>query len=433
MSDIALGASPDRTLTVLDRVALGAVLITPLLLLHAHGIAEGAIAVADLCFLTRSAVTRDWAWVRTRWLLIGWAWWAWLVICSLPIAVPDLGEGGSRSLIQALVFGRFLILVAAMEHAILRSDDARRWLYWTVAASAAYIAIHTVFQFITGFNLYGEPSGGDGELTGPFGKPRAGPPFARILLPAIIPWAAAELARPGIRPLIQAWLVLIGGVAVALLIGQRMPFLLTCLGLVVIGVLQPRLRWGVLAAGVALAALLAASPVVAPKAHYRLVEKFTTQMENFSTSHYGKLYARALEIGEQNPITGLGAEGFRTGCPNPRYFRPTFGGGVSDGGGAPICWNHPHNYYLEALVTAGFPGLILFSALSLAWLAALGRGLWQRPEPLRVALFAAAVIQLWPIASTTGFTAMPVGGWSFLLLGWGLAEARWPNARPHPI
>ena len=179
--------------------------------------------------------------------------------------------------------------------------------------------------------------------------------------------------------------------------------------------------------------LLAASPVVAPKAHYRLVEKFSDQMAHFSASHYGKLYASAVEIAVQNPITGLGAEGFRTGCPDPRYFRPSFDGSVADGGGAPICWNHPHNYYLEALVNGGFPGLILFSALGLAWLTALGRGLWRQPDPLRVALFAAAIIQLWPIASSTGFTSMPVGGWSFLFLGWGLAEARWPNRQRAPI
>lgn len=433
MSEIAIGSASGRTLVVLDRVALGAVLFTPLLLLHAHGIAEMAIAIADLCFLARSALTRDWAWVRTPWLLVGWAWWGWLVICSLPIQGLDVGEGHARSLIQAVVLVRFLIFVAAMEHAIFRASDARRWLYWTVAASAAYIAIHAVFQFFTGYNFYGEPRGGDGELTGPFGKPRAGPPFVRILFPAIIPWAAAILTRPGMRPLMGAWLVLIGGVAVALLIGQRMPFLLTCLGLAVIGVLLPRLRWGVLVAAVTLVALLVASPIVAPRAHYRLVEKFSSQMAHFSVSQYGELYARAVEIAVQNPITGLGAEGFRTGCFNPRYFRPSFDGSVADGGGAKICWNHPHNYYLEALVNGGFPGLILFSALGFSWLAALGRGLWRQPDPLRVALFAAAVIQLWPIASSTSFTSMPVGGWSFLLLGWGLAEARWLNGRCDPI
>jgi hypothetical protein len=433
MSDIVMGSSPSRVLTALDRIALGAVLACPLLLLHAHGIAEIAIAIADLCFLARSAITRDWGWARTPWLLIGWTWWIWLILCSLPIPALGLGQGGGRSLIQAAVLVRFLIFVAAMEHKTLQAPETRRWLYWIVAASAAYIALHAVFQFITGYNFYGEPSGGDGELTGPFGKPRAGPPFARILLPAIIPWAAAMLTRPGMRPLIQAWAVLIAGVCVSLLIGQRMPFLLTCLGLVVIGLLLPRLRWGVLAAGIALAALLIASPVVAPRAHYRLVEKFSTQMEHFSASAYGELYARAFEIAVQNPITGLGAEGFRTGCPEPRYFRPTFDGSVADGGGAAVCWHHPHNYYLEALDNGGVPGLLLFSALGLAWLTALGRGLWRQPDPLRAALFAAALIQLWPIASSTGFTSMPVGGWSFLLLGWGLAEARWPNGHSAPI
>jgi O-antigen ligase len=433
MSDVAVGSHPARTLAVLDRVALAAVLVTPLLLLHAHGIAEAAIAITDLCFLARSAITRDWAWVRARWVMIGWAWWIWMVVCSLPIPALNLGEGGTRSLIQAAVLVRFLVFVAAMEYTVLRVPDARRWLYWVIAASAGYIAAHAVFQFITGYNFYGEPSGDDGVLSGPFGKPRAGPPFSRIILPAIIPWAAAMLTRPGVRPVIQAWLVLIGGIFVALLIGQRMPFLLTCLGLVVVGLLLPRLRWSVVVAGVAAAALLLASPVVAPKEYHRLVVQFSDQMEHFSASHYGELYARAIQIGITNPVTGLGAEGFRTGCPNPIYFVSSFDSSGSIGRGAVICWNHPHNYYLEALVTGGFPGLILFTALGLAWLTALGRGLWRRPDPLRAALFAAAVIQLWPIASTTGFTAMPVAGWSFLLLGWGLAEARWPNAQRIPI
>lgn len=433
MPEIAINISQSCTLAVLDRTAFGAVLVLPLLLLHAHGIAEGAITLADVCLLARSAITRDWVWARTPWLLIGWAWWAWLVFCSLPIPALHLGQGGTRSLVQAIVFVRFFIFVAALELTVLRAPEARRWLYWLIAASAAYIAIQVVFQFFTGYGFYGDTIADEGVLTGPFRGPRAGPPFVRILFPAIIPWAAALLTRPGIGPLTGAWVLLIGGVAVALLIGQRMPFLLTLLGLAVIGLLLPRLRWGVLAAGMAVAILLVASPVVAPSAHYRLVAKFSAQMEHFAVSPYGELYTRAFEIAVQNPITGLGAEGMRTGCANPRYFRPSFDGSLPDGGGAAFCWVHPHNYYLEALVNGGFPGLILFCGEAVAWLAALGRGLWRHPEPLRVALFAAALMQLWPIASSTGFTSMPVGGWSFLLLGWGLAEARWLNRESDPI
>ena len=178
-----------------------------------------------------------------------------------------------------------------------------------------------------------------------------------------MPLACAVLTRPGVRSIILAWLILIGGASVSLLIGQRMPLLLTCLGLAVTGLLLPRLRWGVVAAGMALGVLLVASPVVAPNAHYRLVDEFSSQMAHFSVSHYGKLYTRALEIAEQHPVTGLGDEGYRSGCTNPRYFRPSFDGSLADGGGAAICWNHPHNYYLEALIDGGVPGLILFSAL----------------------------------------------------------------------
>jgi hypothetical protein len=434
MSDFAsLGSNTGRTLAVLDRTAQGAVLILPLLLLHAHGIAEVAIAAADLCFLARSRIAGEWAWARTPWTLVFWCWWLWIVVCSLPVPALGLGMGGTRSLVQAVALVRFLVLLAAMEHAVLRLQAVRRWLYWVVAASAAYIAAHLIFQFLVGYNFYGEPTGADGVLSGPFGKPRAGPPFARILLPAIVPWAAATLARPGIQQTIKAWLVLIGGLAVSLVIGQRMPFLLTCLGLAIVAFLLPKLRWGATAAGLAAGALLIASPVVAPNAYHRSVVQFSSQMEDFADTPYGELYIKAIEIGVRNPITGLGAEGFRTGCPDPAYARPDFFGIKPDDHGAPFCWNHPHNYYLEALDTGGFPGLLLFSALQISWLAALGRGLSRRPDPLRAALFAAAAIQAWPIASSTGFTAMPVAGWSFLLLGWGLAEARWPNRRGDTI
>jgi len=117
-----------QLLPALDRTAIGAVLLTPLLLLHAHGIAEGAIAVTDACFLARSTVARDWAWLRTPWLLVGLAWWGWVVVCSIPVPAVGLGAGGPQSLVQAIATLRFLVLVAAMEHAVLRSPAQRRWL-----------------------------------------------------------------------------------------------------------------------------------------------------------------------------------------------------------------------------------------------------------------------------------------------------------------
>lgn len=423
MSTAILTKDDGRVLPVLDRTALIAVLLTPPALLHAHGIAEALIAIADVCFLARSTIVSDWTWLRTIWVRAGLAWWCWLVLCSLPLPPLHLGEGGVGSFVQAVATVRFLIFTAALERAVLRDTRPRRWMFGIVAASAAYIAAQSLIQFAFGHNLYGAVRGRDGELTGPFAKPRAGPPLSRLLLPSILPPVAGLLARQGIV-IISAYALLLAGLFMVVLIGQRMPLMLTGLGMLVAAFLLPQMRPVVLVSGIAGLALVAATVVVSPPTYHRLVLKFSSQMDNFPTSQYGQLYARALEIGEQHPITGRGFDGFRSGCPLPRYFRPSFDGKQPHGGGAAICAQHPHNFYAQALDEGGVPGLLLFSALGIAWIWPLARGLWHRPDPLRVGLFASILIQLWPIASTSAFTSMPMGGWFFLLLGWGLAEAQ---------
>jgi hypothetical protein len=413
-----------RLVTHLERTAFFCVMLLPLLLMHAHGVAEVAIAIADLCFLVRCAVVGDWGWLRTRWLWFAGAWWGWLVVCSVPLSGFSLGEGGVRSLIQALATVRFLVLVVALEVLVLRTREARRWMYGLVAASTAWIALNSVIQYAFGRNLIGWPPGGEGELTGPFGAPRAGPPMAQILLPSVLPAVSALLDRPGVRAVAGAYGLLAASVVLMVMIGQRMPLVLTVFALAIVACLVRRLRPAVLATAVVAALVLAASPVVAPAAYHRLVEKFSSQLEHFGASPYGQLYARSWEVGLRNPISGMGFDGFNTGCPRPEYFRPTFDGSQPDGGGAKICWVHPHNHYLQALDDGGFIGLALFTAMGIAWLVPLGRGLVRVPDPLRVGLFAVVCAQVWPIQSTTAFTSMPVGGWFFLLLGWAMAEAR---------
>jgi O-antigen ligase len=129
-------------------------------------------------------------------------------------------------------------------------------------------------------------------------------------------------------------------------------------------------------------------------------------------------------MAEQHPWTGRGYDGFRTGCPLPRYGEASLEAARAHFGVRDVCAPHPHNFYLQALTDGGVPGLILFFGLALAWMIPLGRGLWRAPTPVRVGLFASVLIQLWPVASTSSFFSMPMGGWFFLLLGWGLAESQ---------
>ena len=406
-----------KNVRLLDQIALVSAFISPLLLMHAHGFAEASFGIASLCFLLRSGATGDWAWLKTPWVAISLVWWAWMVICSLPIPALGLGEGGPRSLVQGLLAIRFPLFTATLAFGVLRDDGPRRWMFGTIAASAIYVAIHTVFQFAFGVNLYGMPKAWDTLLTGPFGTARAAPLMARILPPVLIPFAARYLDRRFLP-----YLILLGGIAVVTIIGQRIPVVIMIASLAVAAFLIPQLRPMAVTAVVLIAVLIPSFAVISPKTYQHMVNRTQELTEGFAVGYYGEMYNRAFEIGRQNPLTGTGFDGFRANCPNPRYFRPSFDGQVPDGGGAGICWVHPHNFYFQALVDGGLPGLVLFCAFGLACLIPLGRGLLRDPDPMRVGLFVAILGQLFPVQSTPSYWSMPIGGWFYLLLGWAMAE-----------
>ncbi len=421
--------APHPAAARLDRAAPWLVLCIPPGMLHAYALAEALIALIGLAFLTRSALLADWSWLRRTWVRIALAWWAWVIICSL----PGIGEGGTNSLVQSLLVGRYLILVAALEHQVLANPAARRWLWAVLAACAAWIGLSALIQFTFGRNLGGWPRWGDGELTGPFQKPRAAAPLARLLPVIVVPVIGhvLETGRDWWRPAAAAAIAALA-LAIVVLIGQRMPVLLSVLGLLVAATFLPRLRIPVAAALLLGASLVAASAIVSPPTFYRLVTKFTAQMAILPESNYGQIASRAVAIAQDHPWTGRGFDGFRTGCADPRYWRGwTHSTNPADTGGDMLgCNIHPHNAYLQAVTDAGLPGLALYVAMVAAWATALLRGLWSRPNPLRVGLLAAFVMAYWPVASSSSAFAIELGGLSFLLLGFGLAEAKAAEARP---
>ena len=448
---------------LLDRLGVAASLLCPPFLLHGRGIAEVLIDIVAIAFLLRSGLGGDWRWLRTPWVPVALFWWGWLTVCSVPVG--PFGIGGWPGLVQAAVTLRFLVFVAALQHRVLAGIGARRLLRWLLVAACLYIAAQMLLQATTGRNLFGDPRFGDGTLTGPYDKPRAAAPLSRLLLPVMLAasaWLAqrtADAASSGRRWLLGAGipLPLLAGVAMMVLAGQRMPLLLTLLGLLVAGLLLRRLRLPLLVALAAAPLLVAASAFVTPDSFRHLVLLFGRQMRHFGQSSYGLIYLRSLSIGLADPLTGLGFDGFRNGCANPAFFRdwPVLGPSVGLGGGAGICVQHAHNHYLQALTESGFPGLALFCAMIAAWLTRLARGLphgLARPgvrqdrgplQAWRVGLFVAVLVHEWPVASASAFTNMPLGGWFFLLLGAGLAEADAasgvrpgrappPDLNPHP-
>jgi len=409
--------TPARIDAGASAAAFACCLALPIALLHARALAEILIAAIDCLFLVHVWAARDRAWLARPFARASLAWWAWLSLCSA------IDHGG---LLLALLAIRLPLLALSLGNWLLASDAGarRRHQVWLmIAASAAWIAIESWQQYLTGTNIFGHGRFRDGALTGPFNKPRAGPGFILVFFPSVVPAVLSLLARPGRWARAGGLALATASVLTMVLIGQRMPTVLMLFGLCVTALLLPRLRLAVACAAACGLLAVAATPIVSPATYNKLVLRFSHQMAHFPTTDYGLIYQRAGVLAAEHPVFGLGFDGFRRHCGDaaaqdlPLVGRPP----APAEGGIAGCNIHPHNYYLEAADNAGLPGLATFVAMVLTALIALGRGLWRRPEGLRTGLFVGALVALWPLASTSAFTSMPNAGWVFLVLGLGLA------------
>lgn len=415
----------------LKRLALVAALILPFCLLYARAGAELTIAAIDILFLIHSARTRGWGWVRQPWFLIALLWWAAEMLASTPIAALGLGPAGWKSLSQAIVLIRLLLLPAGLVW-VLDTPKSRTQFWAAIIIAEAWILLQSWQQELFGTNIFGDHRWPDGALTGPFWAPRAGPPYAHLLFLAGLPIIAALIARRGTAPKLAAAAIGIVGFATTLIIGQRMPFLLAGLGLLATALIFRPIRLPAIALGILVLLAIPALRIVSPPSFDKLVLETSLQAQHFAHSPYGELYTRAGVMIEHSPWHGYGFNGFLYFCPQPRFGAglPALGiGPTSLARGA--CNIHPHNFYLQAAIDAGILGLALFTALNLAWLLALSRGILR--QPMKLGAFIGVLTYAWPLASTDNFAVLPMAGWLFALLGLGLAIPASGPPEPAPL
>ncbi|WP_270938781.1 O-antigen ligase family protein [Falsiroseomonas oryzae] len=412
-ADRLTGDALDRRVTL---AAAAIVAAMPLLLIHARGVAEGLFAVLGALFVIRCARARDWSAFRQPWVVAGLLYWAWLLLVTL------LMHRETEQIVGALAWGRMPLALLALSAWILADAEARRWLFYGSGLAILWTALEVWLQLLFGRGILGFRRWPAGELPGPFTRPRAGHWLGFGMWPLLLGVAAPLILRRDALRRIAGWALLAFACATIIFVGQRMPMVFTVFGLLIAALLIPQLRLPAIAAIGAGAAALAVSSVVAPAAFHRLVVQFSRQLANFGETHYGQILARGLEMAHQHPLTGLGEAGFQTNCPDPAYHVGWMAG--SDGGGAGICVTHAHNHYLQALTDGGWPGLLLFIAFAVLLVLAAARGLLRAPSPLRVGVFIAAFLPLWPLTSGNAFTNMPMAGLWLLMAGWALAEAR---------
>lgn len=398
----------------LTRVGQWLAVLLPLVLTHGRGLAEADLDALAVLMLLRSAGTRDWTqgswtWTREPWIAATFLWWGWQALCTL------WDDAGGGVFTQSLLAIRFPLAAASLGCWLLRDPVWRRRVFLTACLCGAYIAFQMLIQATFGRNLFGIPRFGDGTLTGPYTHPRAAAPLSRLIPPMLMlacVWISRWKSRTARAAGLCAATVL--AVAVMILAGQRIPFALTLLGIAVCALLYRPMRPAAVLALVSVPVLLLAARVFSPGSFRHLVLLAREQLGHFGASSYGRIFAHALEMGRARPLTGWGYDGYRHHCADWGADFPGPGGDL-----ARLCAQHPHNHYLQALVNAGVPGLLLFCIMIACWLKALfpRRG----GSPLAIGLFASVLMQEWPVASSSDFLNLPLGGWGFLLLGLGLS------------
>lgn len=432
MSDLSHPPMPDQTFAVaatapegglrqfasqpgIFQVAVAATLLLPAALFYARAIGDVLLSIVAVLFLANRWALRDRSWLQSTHVRLSLVFWIWLVFCTVV-------AGTMHAVGEAVAAIRLFLFAAALEYWVLVDSKQRRQVGYVVLAAALWVVVETWHQYISGTNIFGDPRWGSGVLTGPFLKARAGPTLQTLYFAAFLPPAMYLLDQPGIWRRVAGALLLIGTALTMAVIGQRMPMLLVIFGLCLTGLAMRRFRWPIAIALLVLVAAVAAARVLSPITYDTLVVEFLRRMEHFWSTQYALLYQRAVVIVQAHPWLGLGFDGFRDNCNDPRYFKPVAWLPVTDIGDPDGCTIHPHNYWLQIATSTGLPGVLLFASLCAVWLARIGRGVFAGGRPIQVALLVSICTAFWPIASTTALLTVPNAGWLFLLIGWGLAE-----------
>ena len=159
--------------------------------MHGRAVAEVMIGIVDVCFLARSALMRDWSWLRATWIRIA--------DRVLALADDILVARRRRRRHAGIPAGRrlraVLMLPAALGYAVLSDARMRRWLQGVLTARALYIGCRPCCSSPSGATSRDSARNGDGELTGPFQHPRAAAPLSRLLFPVLLPPRRGPAAR----------------------------------------------------------------------------------------------------------------------------------------------------------------------------------------------------------------------------------------------
>ncbi|NBX02500.1 MAG: O-antigen ligase domain-containing protein [Alphaproteobacteria bacterium] len=334
---------------VLWSIAYLFTLLLPLGLIFSRGFAEVCVAMVGLSWLLHSAANKNWLWLYDPIAKIGGVAWGWLLFSSF------FADNALDSFAVAVPWIRYILLFMALKEWVLTSKKSLMFIAKFLLFVVCLVIVDVIWQYIFGISLTGNLRDSSGRLTGPINNVKVGIFTAKMLLPAIGIYFFFAIQEKSIFRIIFSAFVLMSGISMIMITGERTAFASTIIGIscsaILLSVSMPKIR-----KYVALIALL-----IAVGAQFLFVTQDWVRdrasgayliVSNYPQTNYGKLAIAGYLIGKEHFLVGAGLKGFRELCPS-----------LIKEGKADYCNLHPHNPYMEWFASAGAIGLVLFMSM----------------------------------------------------------------------
>ena len=326
-----------------------ALLVIPWGLIFNRGTADCACVLVGSLWLWRSYKTKEWDWLRSPLMLAALAGWFWLLFC-LPFAVDR-----TESFAVTAPWIRYVVCYVAATQWLLRDERALAFLAAMLAVMMVFILGDTLWQYVFGHSLTGNPISDTGRLTGPFDNVKVGIFVTKIIYPVVaLVFGFAIRQRSGWRALFAVALLMVS-IFVVLLTGERTAFSSEVIAAVFLAVVMAFLdrdsrKASFISVGV-ITAVVVALFLTQTWVQVRAAQ-FYQDISNASMSNYGQLVIAAYKIGVAHPLAGVGLKSFREACV-----------AMMDSHEVIYCNMHPHNAYMEWLSGGGVPALAAIIAI----------------------------------------------------------------------
>jgi O-antigen ligase len=326
-----------------------------------------------------------------------------LTFCLVCFFSSVLSDDIMLSFESSLFYFRFGVLACLIWYLIDQNKIFLKYFYYTLVAVFCFLIFDGYFQFLVGFNVFGQELIGGFHVTSVFDRPKLGSYLSRLF-----PLLLALMIVLKVR---DRYLAIFGGLLFILidvlvyLTGERTSFMHMMLSSIFIVLLNDRLKHVRLITLLLSLTLIIGITFISPTVKKRMVDTTLEQvgvgsdrLVIFSPNHDSHIRT-AFNMFLDKPILGHGPKMFRVKCSDPKYAE-----------GINPCSTHPHNFYVQLLAETGIIGFsFLFSAFFYVLYCAyrqLQSIVLKKKRYLtdyQVCLLATILITVWPFSPNGNF------------------------------